>query len=373
MMSWDTPVQPPIMIFGGAATLVQLAANMLSSVPFAAILVGAIAQVLAWCAFVFLQYTILVVQWTAQVPYASFEVPSLDWALVVIAYLFIFVSTRFSLKRLTGLFFSRPAWAAGLLAFISIFVWTSTLAAPDPRTHIQFIATSGGDAIFIRTANGARILIDGSAEPSALLGQLGAQLPFWDRRLDLVVATNLDEQNLAALNSVLERYTVGQVLAPPSSDDTGASYRKWSELLTQRTLPVTAALTGTHLQVDQVTLDVLYPAPDEASSNVALRVAAGNHAFLLAPALHTEDLRALTTGDTDLTSEFAALPVQVDEALLKRVAPRTVVLFVGKSSREQPTPDTLKVLNGVNVLRTDERGTIEFIFDGDEVQVQSER
>jgi hypothetical protein len=152
MMSWDIPAQPPIMILGGLATLVQLLANGLAPVPLIATIVAASAQVLAWGAFVFLQFTILVVQGTAQVPFGSFDLPRIDWALVIIAYLLIFLITRFSFRRLAGLVFSRPAWAAALLAFVTIFVWTTGLAAPDPRTHIQFIATSGGDAVFIRTA-----------------------------------------------------------------------------------------------------------------------------------------------------------------------------------------------------------------------------
>jgi competence protein ComEC len=367
------PAQAPIMIFGGLATLMYLLASVLAPVPLAPLLLGAVAQVLAWGAYVFLQYTILVVQWTAQIPFASIETPRMDWAIVLLLYLLLFLATRLSPRRLASLVFSRPAWAAGLLAFVTIFIWTSALAAPDPRTHIQFIATGGGDAVFIRTSKDGRILIDGSAEPSALLAHLGQQLPFWDRRLDLVVATNADERNLASLNAALERFTVGQVLEPPPPEAAGVSYKKWLELLGQEALPSTEARVGTHLQVDEVTLDVLSPSADDASGNVALRVAVGNHVLLLMPALHLNDLHELTASDVELVSEIAALPIEFDQDLVKRIDPHTVILFVGRSLREQPSPESLKLLNGINLLRTDERGTVEFILDGDQVEARVER
>ncbi len=373
MMGWDMPVQPPIMIFGGLATLTQLLAQALAPLPLAPLLFSAIAQLLAWAAYIFLQYTILIVQWTAQVPFGSFETPPVDWAPVILTYLLILLTSRLSPRRLAGLVLSHPGWAVGFVACATVLVSTSALAAPDPRTHIQFIATSGGDAIFIRTANGARLLIDGGAEPSALLAHLGEQFPFWDRRLDLLVATNVDGQNLASLNAVLERFTVGQVLEPPAPDAVGVSYKKWRAVLGKQTIPSTEAGAGTHLRVDEVTFDVLYPSPDDASTNVALRLAAGNHVLLVAPTLHQQDLRALTSSDVELASEFAVLPRQFDKDLIDRVKPQTVILFAGRNMREQPSLETPKLLEGVHILRTDERGTIEVIIDGGQVQVQSER
>jgi competence protein ComEC len=367
------PVQAPIMILGGLATLVQLLANGLAPVPLAATLVAAGAQVLAWGAFVFLQFTILVVQGTAQVPFGSFETPRIDGALVAITYLLIFLATRLSPRRLAGLVLSHPGWAVGSVACATVFVWTTALAAPDPRTHIQFIATSGGDAVFIRTANDERILIDGSSEPSALLAHLGEQMPFWDRRLDLVVTTNVDEQNLASLNSVLERFTVGQVLEPPTPEAAGVSYKKWRELLGKQLILSTLARAGTHFQVDEVTLDVLCPSADDASTNVALSVAAGSHVFFLAPALHQQDIRALTSSDIELASEFAVLPSQFDKDLINRVKPQTVILFAGRNMREQPSLETLKLLEGIDLLRTDARGTVEVIVDGEKLEIMTDR
>jgi competence protein ComEC len=367
------PAQPPIMILGALATLTQMVSSALGSTPLAPLLLAAGAQVMAWGAYVFLQYTILVVQWTAKVPYASIDLPRADWAIVFLLYLVVGMATFYSPRRLANLLLSHPAWFVGTAALATVVLWTSALAAPDQRTHIQFIATGSGDAVFIRTAEDSRILIDGSDEPSALLAHLGEQIPFWDHRLDLIVATNLDEQNLASLNAVLERFDVGRVLEPAPPNVSGVSYKKWRELSAQKGLVSIVARSGTQFQADEVLFDVFSPQDEQAGTNRALRVAMGDHSVFLAPTLPLRELRALVESRSDLASEVAVLPRQVDQESIESIRPRTVIMFVGRSAREQPQVETLKLLEGITVMRTDERGTIEVLIDKDEVEIQSER
>ncbi|MCI0475947.1 MAG: ComEC/Rec2 family competence protein, partial [Anaerolineales bacterium] len=208
------PVQPAIMILGGIATMLQMAANALHALPFVSVILGGLAQVIAWGAFVCLQYTILAVQATAAIPFGSFEVSRIDAPLVIAFYALLFIGTRLGVKRATGLFLARVWVSIALLALITMFVWTTAVASSDTRTRLSFIAASSGDATFIRTANDRRILINGTSEPGTLLSFLGTQLPPWDRRLDVVIATHLDDENLASLNAVLERYNVAQVVEP---------------------------------------------------------------------------------------------------------------------------------------------------------------
>lgn len=367
------PVQPLIMILGGVATLLQVSAEWLAFLPFAGIVLAALAQAVAWAAFVFLQYTILVVQTTAAIPFGSFSVPRVDTPIVILAYLIIFLVTRYSLKQLTGMFFSRATTAMALLAFITIFVWTTTISAPDPRTQIFFLATSGGDATYLRTASDERILVNGSAEPTALLSFLGGQLPPWDRRLDLVIATHLDDENLASLNAVLERFAVGQVVEPPLPTRFGPSLQKWRELIQQKLIAPTPARAGTQLRVGDILLEVLYPTEEDDAPYVVLRVVVGVYSFLLAPALRSSDRAALVNQPLALAAEVAVLPNRLDQSLLDAIQPQTVILFVGRRAREQPDAETLKLLESVPVLRTDVNGTILYVLDGKEMHVQVEK
>ena len=70
---------------------------------------------------------------------------------------------------------------------------------------------------------------------------------------------------------------------------------------------------------------------------------------------------------------LAVLPNDVETDLLKQIEPATVLLFAGKSARDKPDDATLKALANTTVLRTDERGTIQYILDGDTVVMQSDK
>lgn len=367
------PVQPPIMIFGGIATILQMLADASSAVPFLGIIIGALAQVVGWFSYLFLQYTITIVQLTAAVPWASIEIPRVDPAFVLLTYALIFLFTRYSPRRVARFMFSRTALAVLLIVFVSLFVWTTALAAPDPRTHIRFIATSGGDAIFVRTAQGEKILIDGSSEPSALLGAIGSQLVPWDRRLDAVIATHLDDANLASLNSVAERFTIANILQPSHLSDPPFGYTKWRDLLSKQGAPVTDAQTGAELKAKEIKVEALYPTEASPANVLALKLNTGAQTFLIAPALTPSDLRKLAPSNADLNADVAVLPPRFDRALLDRIKPQIVILFVGRAAREQPDPASLKLLDGITVLRTDERGTIDLIVDNGQLTVQSAR
>jgi len=64
------------------------------------------------------------------------------------------------------------------------------------------------------------------------------------------------------------------------------------------------------------------------------------------------------------------------ERFLAAVDPQLAVISVGKDNRfGHPAPELLKRLaqQGVSVLRTDERGQIELITDGERCWVRTER
>ena len=366
------PVQPAIMIFGGAATLLQMLANALRGVLFLDVLIGATAQVIAWGAYVCLQYSILVVQTTAAIPFGSFEVSRVDAPLVVLFYAVIFVATRLGIKRTTGLFLARVWISIALLAVITMFVWTTAVAAPDPRTRITFIAAAEGDATFIRTARDERILINGTGEPSVVLSFLGSQFPPWDRRLDVVLATHLDDDNLSSLNAVAERFTIGQIVEPLAPVRPGVSYEKWRALIEQKQIAVSSATQGTTWRVGDAAFEILYP-PSDTDAPVVFQLQTNAQTFLFAPALRETDRAKILQANALPDADVVLLPNQVTGEWIERVTPSTVILFVGKSARDKPSAETLHVLEGVTVLRTDERGNVEFILDGESVKVQAQK
>lgn len=360
------PAQPAIMILGGAATLLQMLANWLAPIPGLPLVIGGVSQVIAWGAFVFLQYTILVVQATAAIPFGSFDVGRVDAPLVILFYAALAVTTWLGVRRTVGVILSRVWIVVGLVAVAAIFVWVSVVGAPNSTNRVMFVDSSEGNAAFIRTADDYRVLINGTAEPNSLVSFLGSQLAPWDRRLDLVIATDLDDENLSALNAALERFEVGTVVEPQQPARPGVSYGKWRELSAAKGIAAHVAQTGTRVEAGEADIEVVAV----TESDAILRVMMNGQSLLYAPGLTLAEQKALTESGRELEADVAVLPILLDKAFLEKVAPEQVVLFVGESEREQPTADTLKLLEGIRVLRTDTAGSITAILDGTEIKME---
>jgi competence protein ComEC len=274
----------------------------------------------------------------------------------------------------------------GLLALVAVTAWLALRGLPDGQLHVYFLDVGQGDAILVAAPDGRQILVDGGPSPTALLNELGAVLPFWDRSLDLVVLTHPDGDHITGLIPLLERYRVGQVLDVPQSD-TAPDAATWLENLAKHGVPRTYAQRGMRLPVGDLTLTVLNPgatpltgtASDGNNNAAVLRLDYGQTSLLL-------------TGDAEQEAEAdmlaAGLPLRADVLkvghhgsngssslpFLAAVTPRLAVIEVGTDNTfGHPHPDVLKRLAGVEVLRTDRNGRIEVVSDGKRVWTKTTR
>ncbi len=354
------PAQPPIEILGGLATLVG-------------VILPPLGQVIAWVAWPFLAWTIGIVEWMARLPYASFEVGRLATPLLGLYFVLLFGATLVDWSRWHISFGVRPAIALGAFVVVGIWTWNLASTLPDGRAHVEFL-DAGGPATLVRTPQGNRILIDGGANPSAVLSALGERMPFWDRSIDLLVLTSPDEDHLAGLVSTLERYDVKQVVQVQAPDKPTAAFKKWSDLLAQKGMSPTPAQEGVELTLDQgVMLEVLHPSEGEKSTSAAAQLHVGNLRVLFVEELSLEEQAALVESGADPASTVIVGPRKLAPEFLEQVDPVMAVLFTGSSATSQPTPDLLASLSGYTLLQTGERGTIELVVDGAGFRVRSER
>ncbi|MCI0397696.1 MAG: ComEC/Rec2 family competence protein [Chloroflexi bacterium] len=366
------PAQPAIMAWGSLATLAGLA-------------FPAAGQALAWVAWLFLAYTTGLVQFFAGLPGATAPV-AVSPAGIVAVYAVIF--------SLTWLIQQRPEKRAALLAALrqdpaQRLAITGCLAAailtlawgrtqPDGALHVAFLDVGQGDAIFIQTPSGRQILVDGGSSARRLKEQLGRQLPFWDRHIDLLLATQPANEHVAALPDVFDRYQVGQLVTNGATTGPEAYTALLAAAVAGNT-PVHHALAGEVITVgDGVRLEVLHPAGalDPANSghnSVALRLVYGG-------------FRLLLTGDAGTDAEQAMLQSgrPLDALVYKGgdhgagsapflAAVRPQIIVISAEANSSPHPGVLQWAAGVGavVLRTGELGTIEVVSDGQTMWWQS--
>jgi competence protein ComEC len=379
------PVQSLVMLCGGLATL-------------AGLLWEPLGRFLGWAAYLWLTWTIRVVEWTAGFPYASVAVELSDLGLLAV-YAIIGGLTWLALADADR---RRALWervqarlplklALGGTALVAAVAWLGVLQFPDGRLHVTFLDVGQGDAILIETPGGAQILVDGGPEASALLAGLGRQLPFWDRTLDLVVLTHPDSDHLGGLVPLLERYEVRAVLTrlPASAE---APHDRlvvaWQAAVAAEGATVLRGEAGTRLELsDGVTLEVLHPGPapvkgtesDTNNNSVVLRLCYQDVAILLPGDIEAEVERALVRSGAPLASTVLKVPHHGSDtsssvAFLAAVRPQVAVVSVGaKNNFDHPSDEVLGRLAGSEVFRTDEDGAVSMVSDGYKIWIQTER
>ncbi len=279
--------------------------------------------------------------------------------------------------------FSGWRWVA-VLGLVAAAVWLAARGLPDGKLHVYFLNVGQGDAILIVAPDGRQILVDGGPSPTALLNELGAVLPFWDRSLDLVVLTHPDGDHITGLIPLLDRYRVAQVLDVPQSD-TAPEAAPWLEQLRVHNVPRSYARRGMRLAVGDVLLTVLHPGPEPLTGTASDD---NNNAIVLR--LDYGQFSVLLTGDAEREAEealiAAGLPLRADvlkighhgsngstsSAFVAAVQPHLAVISAGQGNPfGHPHPAVLERLAGVQVLRTDRHGRIEVISDGVKMWVKT--
>lgn len=84
------------------------------------------------------------------------------------------------------------------------------LRLPPAGTRVTFLDVGQGDAALIERADGSRTLVDGGANPTAVLGWLRRQ---GIRHLDLVVQSHPDRDHAGGLPAVVRELSVGRIEA----------------------------------------------------------------------------------------------------------------------------------------------------------------
>jgi competence protein ComEC len=381
------PVQSYLMIAGGLATLLGL-------------MVRPLGQAMGWVAWVFLTYTIKVVRLTADVSFASVEVGMEGW--MVWGYYALlggltwwlalpeekklgFVApltdkTRFPGSRETKLLLG----AATVLLVLAFSAWQSL---PDGRLHVVFLDVGQGDAIFIQTPSGRQVLIDGGPSETVLLSQLGRQMPFWDRSLDVVLLTHPDADHITGLVEVLERYEVHMVIhcEVEAANDV---YEHWLHLVEAEGAKVYQGETRLRLALDEgLDMVVLHPGAEWVggveenynNDSIVTRLTYGPVSVLLPGDIEAEVERQLVARgallrSTVLKAAHHGSCTSTTPAFLEAVDPQMVVISVGTDNTfGHPCDEVLERLDGLPVYRTDEQGAVEVISDGAQMRVEVEK
>lgn len=266
------------------------------------------------------------------------------------------------------------------IAFIAVFVWA--IALSSNRGHnlrVVFLDVGQGDAILIESPNGNRVLVDGGPPSGKILSELGAILPFFDRDIDVVIATHPDQDHIGGLPDVFRRYSVQALFEPDLYSGNGV-YEAMEKVAEKDGAQKIVARAGEIIRLDKnTTLEILYPekkfppAIEVNISSVVVKLTYGDESFLFTGDLpkEQENLLAKKYGTAlhvnVLKFGHHGSKTSTSPEFLAYAAPEYGVISVGADNKYgHPNKETLELAEkeNVKILRTDTEGRIIFETDG---------
>jgi competence protein ComEC len=260
------------------------------------------------------------------------------------------------------------------LVILNIIIFSSLFARADKRAVVAFIDVGQGDAIFIRTPSGHQVLIDGGRSGLPVLRALGELMPFYDRSIDLVIATHPDEDHIGGLNDVFERYDVELFLRPAATSSTRA-FSSLLGLVSAHQIPEKIVTENGLVDFgDRAKLYILYPdSPvvheDTNTYSIITKFSYASSSVLLmgdAP-IEIEDYLVKKYGnflDGDiLKAGHHGSKYSSSENFVRLVSPEYSIISAGaKNSYGHPSPSVMKILQeyGGEILETAKNGTLKF-------------
>lgn len=278
----------------------------------------------------------------------------------------------------------RRGQRAVILTAVFCMIITATLVVawrlyPQSKLlEISVLDIGQGDAILLEAPDGQVILVDGGPDKK-VLRRLGEELPFWERKIDLIVLSHPHEDHLAGLIPILGRYQIGGVMITGVMS-TNTSYGYFLEMVTEKNIPLILVEQAQTIAFDDLKLEIVYP----QSSFRARRMSNINNSSIVMKVIY-KDFEILLTGDAEEEQErellASGLNLQADilkaghhgsdtsstEEFVRAVDPEMVLISNGVgNSYGHPSPRTLKRFErlGIPIRRTDQEGTITIRTDG---------
>jgi len=266
------------------------------------------------------------------------------------------------------------------LFVLNIFIWSVILGQEKGVLTVAFLDVGQGDAVYIEAPNGNQVLID-SGRSKAVLRELNKVMPFYDRSIDVLLATHPDQDHIGGFPDILKRYDVDFFLDSGRESDS-AVYEEVLQLTVVDDIKKIQARRGMVVMLDDdVHLNILFPDRDvrDVESNTAsviTQLVYGETEFMLtgdSPKTIEEYLVMLDGENLEsdvLKAGHHGSKTSSAEAFVGFVSPKYSVISAGKDNKYgHPHKDVIDVLNqfGSAILSTGDSGIIVFESDGENV------
>jgi competence protein ComEC len=236
---------------------------------------------------------------------------------------------------------------------------------------VSFLNVGQGDAVFVRTPSGRQLLIDGGPDDS-VLRKLGDVMPFYDRSIDIVIATAPTSAKVGGLTSVLSRYNVSTIIRSAAISN-APQVQSFTGAIANAEQNGTRLLTVQRGQVidlgDNTFIELFFPDRDASLMSASdgcliMKLVFGNTSFFFACGSAAIENYVATLDGTKLKSDVLAATGNDPELFVGFVSPQYAIVPCDSSAN----PSAFTKLEVQTIDTCD--GTITFVSDGQTIAHQ---
>lgn len=245
---------------------------------------------------------------------------------------------------------------------------------------IVFIDVGQGDAIYIEAPNGRQMLIDGGRD-QIILPKLAKIMPLGDRTIDLVIATNPDQDHIGGLINVLHEYKIDQVITSGTEKESD-TFEEFNQIIEEKEILKMKAWRGQKIVLDDqknIYFEILFPDRDvsewEANDgSVVGKLVYGSKTFLFMgdATKYTENIIRWNEKEEKLDIDVLKLghhgsDTSTTKYWLHLTSPQLAIISAGINNKYgHPSQEVINNLKELNILylETAKIGNILIKTDG---------
>jgi competence protein ComEC len=275
-----------------------------------------------------------------------------------------------------------------LIFVIAIFIANTFLITQSlpHKLSVSFLDIGQGDSILIKTPTGHTMIIDGGPS-NTVLARMSEKLFYFDRDIDVMVATHPDADHVTGLIPVLQKYDVHAIVQSGETSETGV-FEQLNMMVDGEHADMHTADVGDVIDFqDGVTATILHPYSgehfkDTNSASVSMTLRYGDETFLLTGDLPSDKEPFLLSSNllpkniTVYKAGHHGSKYSSGDALLSYIKPDYAIISAGKDNKYgHPNPEAIARLQkyAKQILSTIDRGTISFLTDGEHIEVETKK
>lgn len=271
----------------------------------------------------------------------------------------------------------------GALVLAALISWMAVFAsAQNGQLEVHFFDVGQGDAIFIELPDGRQILIDGGPDDT-VVEKLNEAMSFFDKEIDIVIATHNEADHIGGLPAALAHYKVGTIIWNGVKAETkifeefkNAMDSEGSEIITGRCCARFSLSSGAFFEILHPFNSGDGPSSKSAKQNnqsLVIRLVYGNDSFLFTGDIERGAEYEIVKQNFNLQSDVLKIPhhgskTSSSELFLEEVRPKVAVIFAGRNNPYgHPHEAVLDRLAkyAIKVIGTYEKGDILLVSNGD--------